>query len=119
MTPHKKLPTVYEARAAGREFCQTEGADHYRGDGPEPLDLVISRGYAEGFCLGGAIKYAGRYSQTRDLQDLKKAVDMLHIYCGVELLGKEVRRDCRSERANSPHGCLCHDRKDWKAEVTT
>jgi len=93
-----KIPTVYEARAAGRKYCETEGSDHYRGAAPEPLDLIISQEYAEGFCLGGAIKYAARYSRTRDLGDLKKAVDMLHIYCGVsllmtELLEKEVRCD--------------------------
>jgi len=80
-----QLLTVYEARARGREYCQTEGSDHYQGSSPEPLDLIISQGYAEGFCLGGAIKYASRYQRTRELGDLRKAVDMLHILCGVVL----------------------------------
>lgn len=76
-------PTVYEARSAGRNFCQTEGSDHYRRSGPEPMDLIIAAGYAEGFCLGSAIKYIDRYYRTRDKEDLKKAADMVQIYCGV------------------------------------
>ena len=39
--------------------------------------------------IGGAIKYAGRYRRTRDLDDLKKAVDLLQIYCGVQLAERE------------------------------
>jgi len=83
-------PNVYQARAAGREYCRTEGAAHYhQAPGAEPLDLIISCDYSEGFCIGGAIKYAGRYRRTRDLDDLKKAVDLLQIYCGVRLAERE------------------------------
>ena len=87
------LPDVYQARARGREFCQTEGAAHYQAPGAEPMDLIISRDYSEGFCVGGAIKYAGRYKRTRNLEDLKKAVDLLQIYCGAELLKPERREE--------------------------
>ena len=86
-------PDVYQARARGREFCRTEGAAHYQAPGAEPLDLIISRDYSEGFCVGGAIKYAGRYRRTRDLEDLKKAVDLLQIYCGAELLKAERQEE--------------------------
>jgi hypothetical protein len=88
-----KLPDVYQARARGREFCRTEGAAHYQAPGAEPLDLIISCDYSEGFCVGGAIKYAGRYRRTRNLEDLKKAVDLLQIYCGAELLKPERREE--------------------------
>ncbi len=80
------MVNVYEARERGREYCQTDGSEHYQGSGVEPMDLIISRGYAEGFCVGGAIKYAGRYACTRNIDDLKKAVDLLQIFCGVQLI---------------------------------
>lgn len=83
------IPTVYEARAAGREFCMTQGSEHYHQAGPEPMELLISCGLAEGYCLGSVIMYASRYQRTRELGDLRKAVDMLHILCGIELSAKE------------------------------
>jgi hypothetical protein len=76
---------TYEARRAGREYCNTEGSEHYKGGEVEPLDLIFALGYGEGFCMGSAIKYASRYKNTRNLDDLKKVSDYAHILCGVEL----------------------------------
>lgn len=76
---------VYRARMVGKEYCQTDGSKHYIRPYVEPLDLIINSGYAEGFCLGNVIKYAARYEKTRDLEDIKKAVDYAHILTGLEL----------------------------------
>ena len=77
---------VYEARHKGREFCnQTEGSDHYKEGGIEPLDLMIAKGIVEDFCIGNMSKYAFRFKKTRNLEDLKKVSDYAHILCGVEL----------------------------------
>ncbi len=86
------LPTVYAARKAGQEYCQTEGSSHYQMPGVEPMDLIISLGYAEHFCLASIIKYAARYGESGNPEDLKKIADYAHILCGVEL-AEEVRRD--------------------------
>ena len=78
--------TVYEARHAGREYCcDTEGSDHYREGGVEPIDLMIAKGIIEDFCIGNMVKYATRFKLTRNLVDLKKVSDYAHILCGVEL----------------------------------
>ena len=88
---------VYEARHAGREYCcKTEGSDHYKEGGVEPLDLMIAKGLAEDFCIGNMSKYAFRFKKTRNLEDLKKVSDYAHILCGVEL-GKINE----AERANT------------------
>lgn len=77
---------VYEARHKGREFCnKTEGSDHYKEGGIEPLDLMIAKGLVEDFCIGNMSKYAFRFKKTRNLEDLKKVSDYAHILCGVEL----------------------------------
>ena len=77
---------IYEIRKAGREFCQTEGSEHYKAvDKLEPMDLIIAKGLAENFCLANIIKYASRFKQTQNLDDLKKASDYAQILCGVKL----------------------------------
>lgn len=77
---------VYKARHAGREYCcSTEGSDHYKEGGLEPLDLMIAKGIVEDFCIGNISKYAFRFKKTRNLEDLKKVSDYAHILCGVEL----------------------------------
>ena len=87
-------PNVYEARAAGREYCRTKGSDHYMlPGGTEPMDLIISLGYAEGFCLASIIKYAARYGESGNPEDLKKIADYAHILCGVQLAEDEGEGD--------------------------
>ena len=85
----KKKPedplNVYEARTRGKEYCRTEGSDHYIVPGVEPMDLIISLGYAEHFCLASIIKYAARYGETGNPEELKKIADYAHILCGVRL----------------------------------
>ena len=90
----KKKPedplNVYETRRRGEEYCQTDGSDHYMLPGVEPMDLIISLGYAEHFCLASIIKYAARYGETGNPEDLKKIADYAHILCGVQLAEGEA-----------------------------
>ncbi len=80
---------VYEMRAAGRNYCVgTEGSEHYKEGGLEPIDLMASKGILEDFCIGNIIKYATRFKKTRNLVDLKKVSDYSHILAGLEI-GKE------------------------------
>jgi len=77
---------VYEARALGRLYCcDTEGSNHYKEGGLEPMDLMIAKGIYEDFCVGNMVKYAIRFKVTRNPEDLKKVSDYSHILCGVEL----------------------------------
>jgi hypothetical protein len=78
---------IYDIRKAGREFCQTEGSDHYKTEGKaEPIDLIIALGHGEGFCIGSIIKYAARFKQTQNLSDLRKVSDYAHIMTGCKLV---------------------------------
>ena len=80
---------LYEARHLGRTYCcDTEGSEHYKEGGVEPLDLLIAKGLIEDFCIGNMVKYATRFKITRNLVDLRKVSDYAHILCGVEL-GKD------------------------------
>jgi len=80
------MKTIYEIREQGKAFCLTDGSAHYKAvDGVEPIDLIISKGLAEDFCLSNIIKYAARFKQTQNLQDLKKISDYSHILVGVKL----------------------------------
>jgi len=84
------MPSIYEIRKAGREYCQTEGSEHYKTEGEvEPIDLIIALGYGEGFCMGSIIKYASRFKRTQNLDDLRKVSDYSHIMCGIGLKEKK------------------------------
>ena len=77
---------IYDIRQQGREYCQTEGSEHYKAiNSLEPIDLIIAKGLAEDFCLANIIKYAARFKQTQNLNDLKKASDYSQILVGVKL----------------------------------
>lgn len=91
---------VYEARHAGREYCNTEGSKHYKGGDVEAMDLITSLGLQDGFCLGSMIKYSARFNQTRNLDDLKKVSDYAHILCGVEM---ERQQDDKLDKAIDSH----------------
>lgn len=80
----KRHLNVYEARAIGREVCATEGSHHYKEGGLEPVDLMMSKGVIEDFCIGNMIKYATRFKVTRNIDDLKKVADYAHILAGYE-----------------------------------
>lgn len=48
---------------------------HYT-DGIEVMDYIESKGWAEGFCRGNAVKYisrAGKKNPDKEVEDLKKA----------------------------------------------
>ena len=97
---------VYEARHKGREFCnQTEGSDHYKEGGVEPLDLMIAKGMAEDFCIGNMSKYAFRFKKTRNLEDLKKVSDYAQILCGIEL-DKQEDKQAKVVESNIFHDLL-------------
>lgn len=106
---------VYEARHTGREYCcKTEGSDHYKEGGVEPLDLMIAKGLAEDFCIGNMSKYAFRFKKTRNLEDLKKVSDYAHILCGVELgkINEAERVDADKPATVEPWGDEDDKRQD-------
>jgi hypothetical protein len=78
---------VYGFRAKGKEFCETEGSNHYKMEDKktESMDLIVSEHIEEGFCIGNIIKYASRFPKTQNLEDLKKIADYAHILCGIKL----------------------------------
>ncbi len=77
----KEVIDIYEVRAKGIELCKTEGTPHYH-DVIEPIEMILSMGYGEGFCLGNCIKYSARYKRTQNIKDLTKIADYAHIYAG-------------------------------------
>lgn len=83
------MKTIYKIREAGREYCTTEGSNHYKSSNViEPMDLIIAKGLAEDFCLANIIKYASRFKKTQNLEDLRKISDYSHILCGTKLIEK-------------------------------
>jgi len=96
------VKSISSIRNLGRDYCQTEGSSHYKEGGIEPIDLIISKGLIEDFCLANIIKYATRFKKTRNLEDLKKVSDYSHILCGVELSKVIEVRD-----SNSSFECFC------------
>lgn len=96
---------TYEARQAGRDYCNTEGSEHYKGGGVEPLDYIFAQGYGEGFCIGSIIKYASRYKKTRNPDDLKKISDYAQILCGVELSDEKTPKKLCMDRRESGREC--------------
>lgn len=92
--PRDDKPTehlnVYQARKLGRDYCQTEGNEHYKEGGIEPIDLMVAKGIFEDYALGNIVKYATRFKKTQNLDDLRKAQDYAHILCGVKLNEKTM-----------------------------
>lgn len=81
-----KQSSIYDIRQAGREFCQTEGSEHYKSSGKEPIERTIEAGYGEGFAAGNIEKYWERWKAKGNLEDLKKLADYVHILCGIKLM---------------------------------
>lgn len=82
ITAYKNL---YYYRGVGKQYCKTNGTDHYKNGNVEPLDLIIQQGLIKDFALGSIIKYATRFKHTRNLDDLRKIADYAHILCGFEI----------------------------------
>ncbi len=60
-----------------RQACDPVAHPSHYTDGIEVIDYIESKGMAEGFCRGNAIKYisrAGKKDKTKEVEDLKKAV---------------------------------------------
>lgn len=83
------IPNIYALRKAGRDYCVTEGSNHYRIDGIEPLEFAIANDRVEDFAVTNIHKYIERFTKTRNPEDLKKVVDYAQILCGIELKKKE------------------------------
>ena len=77
--------SIHDVRKLGREYCQTDGSQHYRENSIDPIEYAIANGMIEDFCLINIVKYASRFKHTRKLDDLKKVSDYSHILAGVEL----------------------------------
>lgn len=87
------MKPIYEIRKLGRDYCQTEGSDHYvklREHGVDAIEVAMANDIFEDFAITNIIKYALRFKKTRNLEDLKKVSDYSHILCGVEL-SKETK----------------------------
>lgn len=84
--------TIYGYRDRGRDYCKTDGSEHYKG-GIEPLDFLVSQDWAEHYCKGNIIKYLARHDRTMDIRDLRKAADYLHILAGVCLAATEAEEE--------------------------
>ena len=66
---------------------------HYNTGSIEPIDYIEDNQWAEGFCLGNAIKYisrAGKKDPAKTIEDLSKARWYLDRYIQY-LEGKEVQ----------------------------
>lgn len=85
MQKRKELNTIYYYRDKGREYCNTEGSGHYISKEIEPVDVAIVNNMFEDFALTNIVKYAIRFKDTRNPDDLKKISDYATILCGVEL----------------------------------
>ena len=76
---------IYHFRERGRQYCVTEGSEHYKGRGMEPAEYAIANGKFEDWATINIIKYVERFKDTRNPDDLKKVVEYAHILCGIEL----------------------------------
>ena len=92
MEKRKELNTVYYYRDTGRKYCNTEGSEHYISKEIEPIDVAIVNNMFEDFALTNIVKYAIRFKDTRNPDDLKKVADYAHILCGVELTKEGDRK---------------------------
>lgn len=86
---YNKVLSVYYYRELGRQYTVTEGSDHYKREGIEPIEFSIANGRIEDFAVTNITKYAERFTKTRNPEDLKKVVDYANILCGIELDKKE------------------------------
>jgi hypothetical protein len=94
LIPPTEKPDIYKIRKLGKEYCQTEGSEHYKAvSAVEPIELIISKGMGEDFCLSSIIKYATRFKITKNLSDLKKIADYAHIMCGIELTKQSQKEE--------------------------
>ena len=95
--------SIHEVRQFGKEYCQTQGAKHYRASLIDPIEFAIANNMAEDFFIINIIKYASRFKHTRCLEDLKKASDYAQILCGLELVREKEKVPCGNIEA--PERC--------------
>lgn len=89
MKAEGKVFDINHYRNLGKEYCNTEGSQHYvdirENGGIDAIEIAIINNKFEDFAVTNVIKYILRFVETRNPDDLKKVVDYAHILCGVEL----------------------------------
>ena len=89
------MKDIYQLRQAGREYCQTEGSEHYVNirakKGVDAIDIAIANGTFEAAAVFNIVKYALRFEETQSLKDLRKASDYAQVLCGVKLGEMEAK----------------------------
>lgn len=82
----RKFTSIYTIRGLGREYCQTEGSQHYKASNNiEPAEYAMANGTFEDWAITNIVKYITRFKVTRNKDDLKKVADFAHLLCGVEI----------------------------------
>jgi hypothetical protein len=77
-------------------ITQTYGS-HYAGeDGIQTLDLIISTGRGEGFCVGSGLKYLSRYGRKGTRAESRKDL-MKTLHFTMIMLFLHDREDSREE----------------------
>lgn len=77
--------------------------EHYQANGIEVIEMIEALGFGEGFCIGNAIKYAGRAGKkdpTKYIEDLEKAVWYLKRRIEIEKAQSEGREVVRPNDMN-------------------
>lgn len=87
----KLIPSIYAIRKLGVDYCKTGGSEHYKAgqDNIEPIEYAIQNMIFEDFAITNIIKYASRFKNGRNKNDLKKVADYAHILCGVEIMKED------------------------------
>lgn len=93
-------------RDIGIHRCQTRGSEHYskirEQNGIDAIEIAILNGIFEDFAITNIVKYALRFKQDRELNDLKKIADYAHILYGVEYEKKmKLKEDEEIEAAGN------------------
>ena len=61
------LNIIDEARQAGKEYCQTEGSEHYieirEKEGIDAIEIAMVNGIFDDFAIVNIVKYALRFKQ--------------------------------------------------------
>jgi len=69
---------VSVSRPTPKRASVSDRVAHYAGK-CEPIDLIVARGFGEGFAAGNVIKYVSRYAEKNGVDDLLKAKDYLEL----------------------------------------
>lgn len=92
-TTTKIIDSIDMIRTLGKEYCVTDGNNHYseirKDKGVDAIEIAIKNNVFEDFAITNIVKYALRFKKTRNKDDLKKIADYAHLLCGVEINKEE------------------------------